>query len=263
MDIQEQDITNRKCRDIGVQGCLSIHKGVPSLPALAGKACAELVSSSSKVRRLRLMPKIHPRGYRQQEAPTPNLTHPEYPVTPEGGARRYQQPLKVMDGWRAAIDWKNGGYDVTRLSSAECPTLGHCEPGMGCPGTATAPLVRAGRMPSGLLQCPGNRICLEGVLCYVGLPRLNKQQQNLHSHVLLIHANFHKRYSIIFIHKPVATCRLTGFTEVHAKKVIRSKPFSEEISNMRPITVYMLELDGVERSHYFQIEKHDTRLRLG
>ncbi|KAG8282620.1 hypothetical protein J6590_033324 [Homalodisca vitripennis] len=69
MDVQERHITNRKCRDSGVQGQFdrssilrettvevrfltirgssNLNKGVPPLPALTGEAGAELASPSS------------------------------------------------------------------------------------------------------------------------------------------------------------------------------------------------------------------------
>ncbi|KAG8316505.1 hypothetical protein J6590_049629 [Homalodisca vitripennis] len=81
MDVQERHMSRfwGGCKDssIGLVYCgrllLELGRACHSLPALTGEAGSELASTSSE--------------FRQEAAPIPNLTHPEYPVTPEEAQR--------------------------------------------------------------------------------------------------------------------------------------------------------------------------------
>ncbi|KAG8288492.1 hypothetical protein J6590_016615 [Homalodisca vitripennis] len=72
----KRHITNRTFRNSGPR-----HKGVPPLPALPGEAGSELAS----------FPFLRGDMTRSEAAPTPNLTHPQYPLTSEAAQRSLQE----------------------------------------------------------------------------------------------------------------------------------------------------------------------------
>ncbi|KAG8253504.1 hypothetical protein J6590_033879 [Homalodisca vitripennis] len=101
MDVQERHITNRKCRDSGVQGqfdtssllremtvVVGLNKGVPTPPYFQWRGwCRAGLTFFRRDMTLRLVPRFFLMDLDRRRLLPLNLTHPESPVTPEAALR--------------------------------------------------------------------------------------------------------------------------------------------------------------------------------